>query len=109
MEVQLIHSTLDFAQDISECLTVVSTRLQWADLNVNLLNTAKQVINLLVQKCLTSKITFKTALYLYLTEKLKIIINAFFMLISGFEDQYYVEIRSCSKAGFKVPNKAKTS
>ena len=46
MEVQLIHSSLNFAQNIPECLTDVGTSLKGAHFNVNLLNTAQQVINL---------------------------------------------------------------
>ena len=46
MKVQLIHSFLNFAQNISECLTVVGTSFQGTHFNVNLLYTAQQVINL---------------------------------------------------------------
>ena len=46
MKVQLIHSSLNFTQNIPECMTVVGTRLKGSHFNVNLLNTAQQVINL---------------------------------------------------------------
>ena len=46
MKVQLIHSSLNFTQNISERLTVVSTSLKGTHLYINLLNTAQQVINL---------------------------------------------------------------
>ena len=46
MKVQLIHSFLNFAQNISECLTVIGTSFQGTHFNVNLLYTAQQVINL---------------------------------------------------------------
>lgn len=46
MKVQLIHGSLDFTQNIPECMTVVGTSLKGTHFNVNLLNTAQQVINL---------------------------------------------------------------
>ena len=46
MKVQLIHSSLNFTQNISERLTVVSASLKGTHLYINLLNTAQQVINL---------------------------------------------------------------
>ena len=46
MKVQLIHSSLNFTQNISERLTVVSASLKGTNFYINLLNTAQQVINL---------------------------------------------------------------
>lgn len=46
MKVQLIHCSLNFTQNIPECLTVVGTCLKGTHFNINLLNTAQQVINL---------------------------------------------------------------
>ena len=46
MKVQLIHSSLNFTQNIPECMTVVGTCLKGSHFNVNLLNTAQQVIDL---------------------------------------------------------------
>ena len=46
MKVQLIHCSLNFTQNIPECLTVVGTCLKGTHFDINLLNTAQQVINL---------------------------------------------------------------